>query len=162
MHKNDITELDTWFGQGSVYKKKDGHWANYMQESTDGERVAVVAEFAGAVVGFCTLKFNSRYQNFVQQNIPEISDMIVAPPFRQRGIARALVTHLEGVARQQGFTHIGIGVGLYADYGPAQRLYVNMGYVPDGKGVTYNYETITPAQAYPVDDDLVLWFTKAV
>ncbi len=59
---------------------------------------------------------------------------------------------------------VGIGVGLYAGtdggYGPAQKLYVKRGYIPDGKGVTYHYEPVTPGQSYPLDDDLVLWFTK--
>jgi hypothetical protein len=59
---------------------------------------------------------------------------------------------------------VGIGVGLYAGedggYGSAQRLYVKRGYIPDGKGVTYNYQHTIPGNSYPLDDDLVLWFTK--
>jgi hypothetical protein len=59
---------------------------------------------------------------------------------------------------------IGIGVGLYAGadggYGAAQRLYIKRGYIPDGKGITYNYEPTIPGNSYPLDDDLVLWFTK--
>lgn len=59
---------------------------------------------------------------------------------------------------------IGIGVGLYAGadggYESAQRLYIKHGYIPDGKGITYNYELTIPGNSYPLDDDLVLWFTK--
>lgn len=59
---------------------------------------------------------------------------------------------------------VGIGVGLYAGveggYGAAQRLYVKRGYIPDGKGVTYQYKPTIPGNSYPLDDDLVLWFTK--
>ncbi len=59
---------------------------------------------------------------------------------------------------------VGIGVGLYAGedggYGAAQRLYVKRGYIPDGKGVTYNYHPTTPGNNYSLDDDLILWFTK--
>ncbi len=61
---------------------------------------------------------------------------------------------------------VGIGVGLYAGedggYGSAQRLYVKRGYIPDGKGVTYNYHPTTPGKSYFLDDDLVLWFTKTL
>jgi hypothetical protein len=43
---------------------------------------------------------------------------------------------------------IGIGVGLYAGadggYGPAQRLYVKRGYIPDGQGVTYTDQSTIP------------------
>lgn len=55
---------------------------------------------------------------------------------------------------------VDIGVGLYPDYGSAQRLYIKRGYMPDGHGATYNYEYVTPGKEYPVDDDLALWFTK--
>ena len=34
------------------------------------------------------------------------------------------------------------------------------GYIPEGKGVTYNYDHTIPGNSYPLDDDLVLWFTK--
>ena len=55
---------------------------------------------------------------------------------------------------------IGIGVGLYKDYGFAQKLYVRMGYIPDGNGITYNYQPVKAGDSYPVDDDLLLWFKK--
>jgi hypothetical protein len=59
---------------------------------------------------------------------------------------------------------LGIGVGLYGGpdggYGQAQRLYVKRGYLPNGLGVTYGYQPAEPAQSYPLDDDLILWFTK--
>jgi hypothetical protein len=59
---------------------------------------------------------------------------------------------------------VGIGVGLYTGedggYGAAQRLYVKRGYIPDGKGVTYNYQPTIPGNSYRLDDELVLWFTK--
>ncbi len=59
---------------------------------------------------------------------------------------------------------IGIRVGLYTGedggYGAAQRLYVKLGYISDGKGIIYNYEPTIPDNSYTLDDDLVLWFTK--
>ena len=57
---------------------------------------------------------------------------------------------------------VGIGVGLYPDYGSAQRLYIKRGYIPDGRGATYNNESVVAGKAYPVDDDLLLWLTKKV
>jgi hypothetical protein len=33
-------------------------------------------------------------------------------------------------------TQIGIEVGLYLDYEAAQKLYFQLGYVPDGQGIT--------------------------
>jgi hypothetical protein len=46
--------------------------------------------------------------------------------------ARALIKWLENLASQEGYNEIGIGVGLYRDYGPAQQLYFQLGYIPDG------------------------------
>ena len=63
-------------------------------------------------------------------------------------------------------TFVGIGVGLYggADggYGHAQRLYVKRGYIPDGRGVSYNYAPVDPYANVVLDDDLVLWYTKKI
>jgi hypothetical protein len=50
----------------------------------------------------------------------------------------------------------------HADYGSAQRLYVRLGYLPDGRGVTYNYQPTVAGQSYPLDDELILWLKKAL
>lgn len=59
---------------------------------------------------------------------------------------------------------VGIGVGLYGGsdggYGAAQKLYVRRGYIPDGEGITYNYQHAIPGNSYSLDDDLVLMCTK--
>jgi hypothetical protein len=55
---------------------------------------------------------------------------------------------------------VGLGVGLYADYGNAQRLYVLRGYIPDGRGLTHQNQPVKPGNDVFVDDDLVLYFTK--
>ena len=64
------------------------------------------------------------------------------------------------MAQQENHKQIGIGVGLYKDYGRAQNLYVHLGYVPDGQGVTYKYLPIVPGESYPIDDDLIIWLKK--
>jgi hypothetical protein len=54
----------------------------------------------------------------------------------------------------------GIGVGMYPNYGNAQRLYVLRGYVLDGQGLTYRNAVLPPMMAATNDDDLALFFTK--
>ena len=156
----DFTILNKLFGLGTIYNKPPERWATYLAETNAKKRLAVVAEVSGEVVGYCTLKFYSQYSPFRESDTPEVSDLGVAEAFRKRGVGRELVVYLEKIAQQKGSRQIGIGFGLYGDYGPAQRLYVKMGYIPDGHGVTYNYEKITPGKEYKVDDDLILWFTK--
>jgi hypothetical protein len=68
----------------------------------------------------------------------------------------------EARARAAGHPVMGIGVGLYADYGAAQRLYVRLGYRPDGRGVWYGAQPAVPGQPYRLDDDLVLFLEKAL
>jgi hypothetical protein len=55
---------------------------------------------------------------------------------------------------------VGIGVGMYPDYGTAQRMYVRRGYIPDGRGLFWRDHTVRPMESVIVDDDLALYFTK--
>jgi GNAT superfamily N-acetyltransferase len=86
--------------------------------------------------------------------------MVVSQASRGRGVATAMVAACESRARATGHLEMGIGVGLYADYGAAQRLYVRLGYFPEGGGVTWNNKTAAPGENVRVDDHLVLWLRK--
>jgi GNAT superfamily N-acetyltransferase len=105
------------------------------------------------------LKWQSSYKPFHEKSIPEIKDLNVLPPFQKQGIGSELLDTAEEAAKIQA-NLVGIGVGLYEDYGTAQKLYINRGYRPDGRGVTYNYQPVVPGSSVCIDDDLVLWFTK--
>jgi len=52
------------------------------------------------------------------------------------------------------------GVGLYADYGNAQKLYVKRGYIPDGFGLTYENKPVESGHQVRVDDELLIWMVK--
>ena len=70
-------------------------------------------------------------------------DLNVLPPFRNKGIGAQLLE----VAERQAATRshvVGLGVGLYRDYGNAQKLYIKKGYAPDGQGLTYQYQHVEP------------------
>ncbi len=144
-----------WNKPASVFER-------YLKEAEGGERLVWVAHVHDQFAGYVTLKWRSSYPSFQEQNIPEIMDLNVLPTFRKIGIGSLLLDTAEKEAATRSDI-IGIGVGLYAGddggYGAAQRLYVKRGYIPDGKGVTYNYQP-TILGSYPLDDDLVLWFTK--
>ncbi|MBA2649608.1 MAG: GNAT family N-acetyltransferase [Legionella sp.] len=135
----------------------------YFKEQKKSERVVWLAYSDFQLAGYITLKWASQYKPFANQNIPEIMDLNVLPAFRNCGIGGRLLQIAEEKAASQSDI-VGIGVGLYggADggYGSAQRLYVRSGYLPDGLGATWNYKSAIPGDSYPVDDDLILWFTK--
>jgi GNAT superfamily N-acetyltransferase len=114
----------------------------------------------GKPVGYGTLKWASDYDPFHSAGIPEVNNLVVAAHARKRGIGTAIIQELAQRARSAGKQSIGIGVGLYADYGSAQRLYIRLGFHPDGCGLTYANRPVSPGSSVVVDDDLLLWFTK--
>ena len=96
---------------------------NYLFEQVKGTRVVFVAFTNDEFTGYVTVKWKSDYPPFAEKGIPEIVDLNVLPPFQRRRIASALVDKAEELIYQRS-PIAGIGVGLYADYGPAQRMYV--------------------------------------
>lgn len=132
----------------------------YLEEQNNEQRMIWVAFNDDAVAGYITLNYASLYHPFQEQNIPEIMDFNVLPAFRKQGIGTTLLKLAEQKALESHHA-VGLGVGLYADYGQALKLYIKHGYQPDGRGVTYHYQPVTPGANVCLDDDLVLWFTKS-
>ena len=132
---------------------------SYLAEQVRSERVVLVAYADDDFAGYVNIKWQSYYPPFAEKRIPEINDLRVLPAFRRRGVASALVDEAEKRIFEQS-PKAGIGVGVYADYGAAQRMYVRRGYVPDGLGLYHKAEPVKPGQVVPVDDNLVLYFTK--
>jgi GNAT superfamily N-acetyltransferase len=145
------------------WNKPTSLFEKYLTEATLGERCIWTAYLKDQFPGYITLKWNSLYEPFQEQKIPEIMDLNVLPQFRQCGIGSMLLNTAEQEARKKSDT-VGLGVGLYAGadggYGAAQRLYMKRGYIPNGLGVSYNYQPTVPGATYPLDDDFILWLTK--
>jgi GNAT superfamily N-acetyltransferase len=155
---NDIELIVSSF-VAADWPKPRSTFAQYLEEQNAGHRKVWLAYYDEKFAGYVTITWQSRYKPFRQNDIPEIMDLNVLPDFRYKGIGTALLQadETEAYARH---AVVGLGVGLYPDYGDAQRLYVKRGYVPDGLGVTYNYERVQPGDSVNLDDDLVLWFLK--
>ena len=135
------------------------YFKRLLAEQEKGKRVVLVAYSGNAIAGFVTIKWESDYPPFFEKNIPEINDLRVLPEFRRRGIATALMDEAEKRIFERSPV-AGLGVGLYADYGPAHRMYILRGYVPDGRGISYNNKPVKPGYDVFVDDDLLLHFIK--
>lgn len=137
-------------------------WQRYLADSTQDRRIVLLAFKGQDVVGYGTLLWQSDYLPFKAAGIPEINNLVVAQSARGGGIATAMIGRFEQDAASAGKSAIGLGVGLYADYGAAQRLYVRQGYLPDGCGITYGGKPVVPDQSVRIDDDLILWLTKSL
>ena len=159
LEKIDIPAIVDGFKESGWQIKPASVFEQYLDEQAQDKRICLVAFFDSEFAGYVTLKWQSDYKIFADDNIPEISDLNVLPNLRNKGVGSALIEKCEEHSAERS-NIVGIGVGLYPDYGSAGRLYVKRGYLPDGHGATYNYEYVTPGKEYPLDDDLVLWFTK--
>jgi len=155
----DIPRLAATDG-GAAWKGRDKRWKRYLAEQGQGLRVVLLAETAGAIVAYGSLVWASQHLPFRNAGIPEIQDLVVAQRQRRAGLGTRMIRALEDRARAAGYTQIGLGVGLYRDYGAAQRLYQSLGYVPDGEGVSYHNVPVTPGTTVKVDDSLVLWLVR--
>jgi len=58
----------------------------------------------------------------------ELKSMHTAEAARGRGIGRAMVAHLIGVARVRGFRRVSLKTGSQPAFGPARSLYANAGF----------------------------------
>jgi GNAT superfamily N-acetyltransferase len=143
------------------WHKPAAQYLRYLDEQTADQRPVLVARVDGVFAGYVTVVWEPTYEAFREAKIPEIQDFNVLPSFRRRGIGSALMDAAEALIATRAEV-AGIGVGLYPDYGPAQRLYVLRGYVPDGRGIASETVHVKPGQVVRVDDELALYFTRRV
>jgi putative acetyltransferase len=62
----------------------------------------------------------------------ELKSMHTVERERGRGVGRAMVDHLVGVARDGGFHRLSIETGSMSGFAPARSLYAGAGFVPCG------------------------------
>lgn len=140
--------------------KSEGYFDISMEHQDAGTRQVFIVYLQGAYAGYCMLAWTPKYAFYQKMDIPEIQDLNVLPRFRRRGIGRFMIEHCENLVREAGKDYIGIGVGMDFSYGAAQQLYVRMGYVPDGNGLTYDRQVIAKGDFRPVDDEMSLMMIK--
>jgi GNAT superfamily N-acetyltransferase len=114
----------------------------------------------GAAVGFVSVLWVSNYPGFAERGIPLVHQIAVAGPARRAGIGARLLAAAEDLARGHGAAELGITVGLFDEYGPAQRLYARRGYLPDGRGACLGQRPLPQGARVTMDHDVILWLTK--
>jgi GNAT superfamily N-acetyltransferase len=159
LSSRDPAVLAAAFGSAGWAAKSAALYQRYLGEQAAGQRVVWVAERGGYPLGYVCVLWRSDYPPFRNAKIPEIVDFNVLPAYRRQGIGSALMDTAEGcIAQRSGWA--GLGCGLHADYGPALLLYLGRGYLPDGRGITYDRRTVAPGQSIRVDDAAALMFIK--
>ncbi len=156
----DIPEIAQAFKELGWHKPATQYEA-YLEEQTRGRRSVHAAFVGGEFAGYVTVWYGTHYAPFRAEGIPEISDFNVLPKFRRRGIGSQLMDQAEAEIAQVSAA-AGLGVGLTADYGAAQRMYAKRGYIPDGRGLHYRDHPAAYGETVRVDDYMVLYLTKTL
>ena len=136
-------------------------YETYYKEQEEGKRKVFIAEYEGNVVGLCTLVLNPTEGPWVGMGYPEIVDLCVFFHLHKKGIGSKLLDVAEAEATKHSCT-VFLAVGLHSGYGPAQRIYVKRGYLPDGSGVWYQGKQLEQYAPCINDDDLLLFMSKTL
>ena len=157
MIESDIQYLSQGFiNQG--WPSREEILTRYFKEQESGEREVLVAEVEGAVAGYITILPCAKQGPFAGM-APELSDFNVFEPFQNQGIGNLLLEEAEKRVKLIS-NKVTLGVGLHSGYGPAQRLYIKRGYIPDGSGVWYRNQPLEMNDTIQNNDDLVLYLSK--
>lgn len=157
MQESDIKDLSRGFiSQG--WPSREEILTRYFKEQESGEREVLIADLTSVVAGYITILPSAKHGPFAEV-YPELSDFNVFEPFRNQGIGNQLLEEAEKRVKLIS-DKVTLGVGLHLGYGPAQRLYIRRGYIPDGTGVWYRNQPLEMNATSQNNDDLVLYLVK--
>ena len=157
MQESDIKDLSRGFtSQG--WPGREEILTRYFKEQESGEREVLIADLTSTVAGYITILPDAKQGPFAGM-APELSDFNVFDPFQNQGIGNLLLEEAEKRVKLIS-DKVSLGVGLHSGYGPAQRLYIKRGYIPDGTGVWYRNQPLKMNATIQNNDDLVLYLSK--
>lgn len=90
---------------------------------------------AGPAITFCSFRIGGELLGVgaikeLDRAHGEIKSMHTSEAARGRGIGRALLTHLLGVARERGYERVSLETGTTEEFAAARALYGRAGFVP--------------------------------
>jgi ribosomal protein S18 acetylase RimI-like enzyme len=161
---SSLVALNAWFG----FQQDEAYIAKQYAYHNKGERTLLVAHYrdtaadgnTSEILAYCIYNRFPKYKPYLQNNIPEIQDLKVLPDYRNRGIAQMLIATCEDIARHEGRKQVGISFSISPRYGIAQRLYIKLGYIPDGNGTSYDRIPVQDGAWHAVDEQHCLMLVK--
>ncbi len=157
LSETDISPLCQATGDQSEETMR--YYAEQMAHQRDGECIALLAIYNSMLAGFAFLYYRCKWGGMGGKGIPGIVDLFVLPDFRNKGIASKLMDVAESIAAEYHHS-VYLDVCLDSSHGAAQRLYIERGYVPDGKGVYYKEQICPIGAPCKNDDELTLCLVK--
>ena len=146
--------LIEWVSDGEAEARR------YLADHAEPDGASLIATTGSDIIGYVAIIWESDYAGFRSRGIPLIHQLTVAGPSRRQGVATLLMDPAEQLVRDRGIATLGITVGLFDGYGPAQRLYRRRGYTPDGRGACRGQRPLSKGMQVTMDDDLIIWLTK--
>jgi len=153
-----VTEAARYFFDGSVDAVRESLGA------FDPEETVFVLADEGAdarPVATATIRWRSDYPPFRVEDIPLIQNIEVRADLRGMGMGSLVMDALERLVGERSST-VGICVGLFDAYGPAQKLYARRGFVPDGRGACDGHEPLRRGATITLDGNHLLWLVKTL
>jgi GNAT superfamily N-acetyltransferase len=132
----------------------------YLADHVEPGGSSLIATSGSGAVGYAAIVWESSYAGFRSRGIPLVHQIAVGQPWRRRGVATLLMDAAERLARDRGIATLGITVGLFDEYGPAQRMYGRRGYIPDGRGACQGQRPLSKGMQVSMGHDLIIWLTK--
>jgi len=129
LNREDLPSIVATSG-GAAWSGGFEKWDQRLAEHEAGQRIVLLAVDDPGILAYGSIVWSSPYEPFRMLGIPEIQDLVVSQRYRQQGIGSRIIAALEQLARKRGCLQIGLGVGLYPDYGAAQRLYATSATFP--------------------------------
>ena len=150
--ESTVRFLIEWVSDGEAEAR------SHLAVTRDG--ASLIATNGSDVIGYVAIVWESNYAGFRSRGIPLVHQIAVAGPFLRQGVATLLMDAAEQLVHDRGIATLGITVGLFDEYGPAQRLCGRCGYVPDGRGACRGQRSLSKGMPVTMDDDLIIWLTK--
>lgn len=154
--ESTVRFLVEWVSDGEAEARR------YLADHAEPDGANLIATDGSDVIGYVAIVWESNYAGFRSRGIPLVHQVAVAGPFLRQGVATLLIDAAEQLARDRGIATLGITVGLFDEYGPAQRLYGRCGYIPDGRGACRGQRPLSKGMQVTMDDDLIIWLTKGL
>jgi GNAT superfamily N-acetyltransferase len=152
--ESTVRFLIEWVSDGEAEAR------SYLADHAEPDGASLIATDGSDIIGYVSIVWESNYVGFRSRGVPLVHQIAVARLFRRQGVATLLMDAAEQLVRDRGIATLGITVGLFDEYGPAQRLYGRRGYIPDGRGACRGQRPLSKGMQVTMDDDLIIWLTK--
>ena len=152
--ESTVRFLIEWVSDGEAEAR------SYLTDHAEPDGASLIATDGSNIIGYVSIVWESNYVGFRSRGVPLVNQIVVAGLFRRQGVATLLMDAAEQLVRDRGIATLGITVGLFDEYGPAQRMYARRGYIPDGRGACQGQRPLGEGAQVRLDHDVIIWLTK--